>query len=184
MHTLDIVFSVFALIFVTIGIKRGFIGEIIRLAAMIGGFLGAFLYYNDFSVLIQFIKLPSYIRNALSFTILYIAIVLSFLTLGWLIKKVVHLTLLGWLDRLLGAMLGLLKTVLLAWIVCLSISTFNRTEANFNKSGVYRTFKSLPSVMRLTELNRTRNHLRNLIDPNYKEKVKNRVEKVEPTVLQ
>lgn len=184
MHTLDIVFTVFALIFVTIGIKRGFIGEIIRLAAMIGGFLGAFLYYNDFSVLIQFIKLPSYIRNALSFTILYIAIVLSFLTLGWFIKKVVHLTLLGWLDRLLGAMLGFLKTVLLAWIVCLSISTFNRTEANFNKSSVYRTFKSLPATMRLTELTRTRNHLRKLIDPNYKEKVKNRVEKVKPTVLQ
>lgn len=184
MHTLDIVFSVFALIFVTIGIKRGFIGEVIRLAAMIGGFLGAFLYYNDFSVLIQFIKLPSYIRNAVSFTILYVTIVLSFLTLGWFIKKVVHLTLLGWLDRLLGAVLGFLKTVLLAWIVCLSISTFNQTEANFNKSVVFRAFKSLPATMRLTELTNTRNHLRKLIDPNYNEKVKNRVEKVKPTVLQ
>jgi hypothetical protein len=81
-------------------------------------------------------------------------------------------------------MLGFLKTVLLAWIVCLSISTFNRTEASFNKSAVYRTFKSLPSAMKLTELTRTRNHLRKLIDPNYKEKVKNKVEKVKPTVLQ
>lgn len=184
MHTLDVVFSIFALIFVTIGIKRGFIGEIIRLTAMIGGFLGAFWYYNDFSVLIHFFKLPSYIRNALSFTILYIAIVLSFLALGWMIKKVVHLTLLGWLDRLLGAILGFLKTVLLAWIVCLSISTFNRTESNFNKSIVYRNFKRLPAAMRLTELTRTRNHLRKLIDPNYKEKINNKVEKDKPAVLQ
>ncbi len=184
MHTLDIVFSVFALIFIFIGIKRGFIGEIIRLVAMIGGFFGAFLYYNDLSIVLQFIKLPSYIRNALSFTILYIAIALSFIALGWLLKKIVHLTLLGWLDRLLGALLGFLKTVLIAWIVCLSISTFHRTEANFSKSTVYQVFKSLPSTMRLTELTKTRNHLRKLIDPNYKEKVKNKVEKVKSSVLQ
>lgn len=184
MHTLDIVFSVFALIFISIGIKRGFIGEVIRLFAMIGGFFGAFLYYNDLSIVIQFIKLPSYIRNALSFAILYVAIALSFIALGWLIKKIVHLTLLGWLDRLLGALLGFSKTVLIAWIVCLSISTFHRTEANFSKSAVYRVFKSLPSTMRLTELTKTRNHLRKLIDPNYKEKVKNKVEKVKTSVLQ
>jgi uncharacterized membrane protein required for colicin V production len=101
-----------------------------------------------------------------------------------MIKKVVHLTLLGWLDRLLGAILGFLKTVLLAWIVCLSISTFNRTESNFNKSIVYRNFKRLPAAMRLTELTRTRNHLRKLIDPNYNEKINNKVEKDKPAVLQ
>ena len=39
MHTLDIVFSVFALIFVTIGIKRGFIGEVIPTRCYDGGFL-------------------------------------------------------------------------------------------------------------------------------------------------
>lgn len=183
MHTFDIIFSAFALIFIAIGIKRGFIGEVIRLIAMIGGFFGAFLYYNDFSTLIQFIKIPAYIRNALSFTILYVAIALSIIGIGWIIKKIVHLTLLGWLDRLLGAALGFLKTVLLAWIICLSISTFHKIEINFNKSVVYSIYKSLPSTMRLSELTRTRANLRKLLDPNYKEKVKNRVEKVKSSVL-
>lgn len=183
MHTLDIVFSVLALIFMIIGIKRGFIGEIVRLLAMTCGFLGAFLYYNDLSQILQFIKLPVYIRNALSFTVLYVAIVLSIIGLGWIFKKIIHLALLGWLDRLLGAVMGFLKTMLLAWIVCLSISTFNKTEANFRKSNVYRIFQSLPPTLRLAELNKTRKSLRKLIDPNYMEKTKNKVEKVKSSVL-
>lgn len=183
MHTFDIIFAVLAAIFIIIGIKRGFIGEIIRLIAMICGFFGAFLYYSNISELLHFIKLPVYLKNALSFTVLYIIIVLTFLAIGWVIKKIIHLTLLGWLDRLLGAVLGFLKTVLLAWIICLSISTFHKTEANFKKSTVYRIYLHLPSTMRLTELTKTRENLKRLVDPNYQEKAKKKVEKVKSSVL-
>lgn len=183
MHTIDIFFLVLAVIFTIIGIKRGFIGEIIRLVAMISGFFGAFLYYNDLSQMLQFIKLPAYIRNALCFTLLYVAIVLSFLSIGWVIKRIIHLTLLGWLDRLLGAILGLFKTLIIIWIICLSISTFNKADTNFRKSTVYTVFRSLPPAVRLSELTKARKNLKRLIDPNYKEKTKSTIKKVKSSVL-
>ena len=104
MHTLDIFFCIAAVFFIVIGIRRGLIGELFRLFALIAGFIVAFLYYPDLSRLLN-IKNPT-IATPLCFSILYLITALSVIGAGWLIRKVVHLTPLGWFDYLFGGAIG------------------------------------------------------------------------------
>jgi len=124
MHTLDIILGIITLVFVIIGIKRGLTGEIFRILALIAGFIIAFLYYNEITPLFSSLKIAIHIKNALAFFLLYIAVALLILLIGWLVKKVINMTVFGWFDRLLGAGIGLLKSLIIAWAICLSISSF------------------------------------------------------------
>lgn len=156
MHTLDIIVAVLATFFMLTGIKRGFIGEIIRLTAMIGGCMVAFFYYHDLALKRPFLHLPlqTSIKNGIAFIAIYVLVALAIIAAGWLIKRVVHLTLLGWLDRLLGGVIGLLKASLFAYVICLSISSLpiRRVQTDFKSSVVFRTFTALPKGLTLRSL--------------------------------
>lgn len=173
MHTLDIIFLIISVIFVAIGIKRGFIGEIIRLTAMIAGFIIAFLYYNDLSAKLPLVKIPLNIKNTVSFFLIYIAVALLIISFGWIVKKLVHLTLLGWLDRLLGAAIGVSKALLITWAICLSISSFpaRKVQADFRKSITYSTFKKLPASLTLHGISEVRLNFRKLFTKETRAKI-------------
>ncbi|NLP02960.1 MAG: CvpA family protein [Fibrobacter sp.] len=164
MHTLDLAILIIASIFTVIGIKRGFIGEVIRLAAMISGFIIGFLYFKDLSRVLPLDRIPLHIKNAISFLLIYIAVVLILISIGWALKKIVRLVLLGWLDRMLGALIGLAKAVLIAWAVCLSISSFpaRSIQSDFQKSYVYRSYKKLPEALSLKGINKTRSSIKSI----------------------
>jgi membrane protein required for colicin V production len=168
MHTLDIVIAVIGVLFIGIGLKRGLIGEVIRLLAMIGGFFIAFLYYHDLikSTPLKNLSIQLEIKNAIAFLLIYIVCALAILTIGWLVKKIIHLSLLEWLDRLLGAAIGLLKTLLIAYVVCLSISTLpvRKIQNDFNKSHVYRVYTSLPNAFTLKSMLKKRTQLRTIFN--------------------
>jgi membrane protein required for colicin V production len=165
MHTLDIIIAVISLFFLILGIKRGLIGEIIRLLAMASGFIVGFFYYEDFSPYLQVIRVPSNIRNAISFVILYVCAALLVLGIGWLIKKAVHLTPLGIIDRILGGLVGLLKAMMIAWVVCLSISSFTakKFQSDFSRSVMYSTFKKLPPVLTLGSITDAQKTIKNIL---------------------
>ncbi len=163
MHTLDIIFLVLGIIFLVIGVKRGLSGEIIRVLAMVLGFVFAFVYYSDVVTFFSDIKTPLQVKNAAAFVAIYIVVVLLILFLGWIIKKLINFTMLGWIDRILGGFVGLLKTALLAWAVCLSISSFHikSIQTDFSQSIVYSSYKKLPENLHLKALVKAKHSLRN-----------------------
>ncbi len=162
MHTIDIIFAVIGLVFIIIGIKRGLTGELIRVAAMVFGFILAFLYYNDLTLYFSDLKLPLQIKSTLAFFLIYAITVVIILLIGWLIKKIINLTVLGWVDRFLGAIVGLLKTILLTWIVCLSISSFNikSLQSDLSQSFIYSTYKKLPNSFHLNSILKAKDLIR------------------------
>ncbi len=163
MHTLDIILGIITLVFVIIGIKRGLTGEIFRILALIAGFIIAFLYYNEITPLFSSLKIAIHIKNALAFFLLYIAVALLILLIGWLVKKVINMTVFGWFDRLLGAGIGLLKSLIIAWAICLSISSFP-TRNDFAGSIVYTNYKKLPNNFHLTAVLKTKESVRSLFE--------------------
>ncbi len=163
MHTLDIILGIITLVFVIIGIKRGLTGEIFRILALIVGFIIAFLYYNEITPLFGSLKIAIHIKNALAFFLLYIVIALLILLVGWLVKKVINMTVFGWFDRLLGAGIGLLKSLIIAWVICLSISSFP-TRNDFARSIVYTYYKQLPKNFHLTAILKTKESVRSLFE--------------------
>jgi len=179
MHTLDIIFLIISSIFIIIGIKRGLIGEVIRLSAMIFCFIVAFLYYPDLAARLSLAKIPLSIKNGISFLIIYIVTALVIIASGWGFKKIIHLTVLGWIDRVFGAAIGFLKAVLIAWAFCLSVSSFplKRIENDFGKSLVYRLYKNLPHPVKLNGIIKYRSALKKLKEkekPEFIDMIKNR----------
>ena len=160
MQILDILFIIAAVFFVAVGIRRGLIGELFRLAALVSGFFIAFLYYQDFAGITGFFKVhPAYLRNAIAFSLIFLIVVLAVIGTGWLLKKIIHLTPLGWADSVFGGVLGLAKAVLIVWVICLSLSSFpqNRFVLNQRRSLVFETYKKLPPGMKLSGITGARN---------------------------
>jgi uncharacterized membrane protein required for colicin V production len=133
---------------------------------MIIGFFVAFLYYQDFAarVPIKLIAVQSPIRLALSFIIIYLLCAIAIIVVGWFIRKIVHLTPLAWVDRLIGGLIGCLKALFIAFAICLSISSLpiQRIKSDFNNSLVYKSFSALPKGLSLKSLLQKRKYIRTM----------------------
>jgi uncharacterized membrane protein required for colicin V production len=146
MHIFDIiVLSVFA-IFAFIGAYRGFITEAFRLAALIGGFIGAVIWYDSLYRRLDFLGVPAAAKTAISFVFCYLAIALGLMLIGWIIKKAAHLAMLGWADRLFGGVAGAAKATVVIWVFVLSVSLLPGSGLRrvFTGSRTYDLFNALP----------------------------------------
>ncbi|HEX2959132.1 MAG TPA: CvpA family protein [Chitinispirillaceae bacterium] len=178
MHTFDIIVLVITAFFVVIGIKRGFVIEIFRLVAMIAGFIIAFLYYSDIKLLLPLGKLPLQAQNSISFILTYIVTAIAIIAIGWVAKKIIHFSMLGWLDRILGAGVGVSKALIIVWVACLSIAAIpsERVRNDFGKSISFQLYKSLPNGLELEGISSIRNAVRKVYTAVPHKKVKTEAE--------
>jgi membrane protein required for colicin V production len=160
MHTLDILFAIIAVVFVIIGIRRGLISELFRLIALVAGFLAAFLYYPKAAAFLTFVQPP--LSFTIGFIILFIVTALIVLIIGLAIRKMIHLTPLGWIDHLFGGAIGLLKTVFLFWILCCAFAMFplGINKMILHRSTIFQTYKKLPGFLKPAGLARLRETLK------------------------
>ncbi len=109
----DIVIGLILAFFSLNGLRHGFIDEIGKLISIISGFIIASKFHN---VIIPNIK-PYIDGNTLQVTIAYMLVFIATVTVVTIIFKIlqkfIELILLGWLNRLLGFLLGLLKGFLI-----------------------------------------------------------------------
>lgn len=150
MQAFDIIAIGATAVFVVIGIKKGFIEELFHLAALLGGFVGAYLSYPFIYKKLGFLEKASQTKTIVAFVIAYIVIAFSLIVIGWLIKKTVHLTLLGWIDRLLGGIFGFGKAILILFIFVLSVTLlpYSRKKSAYTSSATYKLLTKIP--VRLT----------------------------------
>lgn len=172
MHTLDILFIITAVFFVIVGVRRGLIGEIFRLVGLVAGFFIAFLRYTDAGHLIK--GVPTAAANAIGFTAIFLAVMLAVIGLGWLLKKAVHLTPLGWIDYLCGGTIGFSKVVIIFWVICLSLASLPSLEARVHagRSMVFRTYRTLPQGLKLVGMERIRTIFKKSVDSDLPKKLK------------
>jgi uncharacterized membrane protein required for colicin V production len=144
------------------GIRRGFIGEVFRFAAMVAGFFAAFLYYGDLQASMGWLSSNQPFRGAVAFLFIFIAVYLAVVGIGLLLKKFTQMMMLGWFDGALGLTLGLLKASLITWAACLSISSFpfQKVQDEFGTSVVYKTFNALPGSLSLSGMERMKDAIR------------------------
>jgi membrane protein required for colicin V production len=122
MNSLDILFLVLIAAFAVVGLKRGLVAEFFRLIALLGGFIAAYLGYGIVLRRFTLAWIPPNIRTAIAFVTVFLGTAAILLLLGWVVKKLVHLVMLGWLDRLLGACVGAAKSLVVVWVVVLTLS--------------------------------------------------------------
>jgi membrane protein required for colicin V production len=122
-HPFDIIAAGFCLLFIILGLFRGFVEEVLRLVAVVVAFLAGLAYYKPLAARALFLHLPGSVTSVLSFFALFLACLVVLLLAGKLIKKVVHLTMLGPVDSICGGVLGFVKAFFLVWIAVICVSS-------------------------------------------------------------
>jgi len=135
MNWLDIVIIVVAVLLGIAGLRQGIIRTVFGIAGLIGGIVLAGRYYGGLAALLS----PSGATwvNIAAYAIILIATLIVAGVVGSLVAKLVHLVLLGWLDRLVGCVLGVfIGGLLCAAVLAIVVKYYPGTEAAISQSGL------------------------------------------------
>ena len=126
MNSLDVVFAVLLLVFVFIGIWKGFFREILGFLGVVGGvFLGIIGFGPVGQTLGHLLPgLPAFLLPLVSFIFIFIGFYLLCRMLASGLSRLSQKMFLGWLNRLLGGLIGGLKGALLISLFLLLIGFF------------------------------------------------------------
>lgn len=124
MNPFDIVICVVLAYCLIRGIFRGLVKEVSSLVGVLIGFWAAYTYYGMLArPLGQWISNPSY-RFILSFILIFTAVFIVISLLGVIMRYLLSIVFLGSVDRIFGALFGLLKGVLIASVLLLVFTAF------------------------------------------------------------
>ncbi len=106
------------------GLFRGLVKELSSIVGVLGGFYAAYTYYTVLAdMLSRFIHDISYL-NILSFLIIFCGVLIIVGVLGVIIKYLLNIAFLGWIDRIGGVVFGVLKGVLIVSILFITLTAF------------------------------------------------------------
>ena len=127
------------------GLFRGLIREILAIASVILGFIGAKSLGVSFSMWLhqQFVWAQA-VCDVLAYVLIFIGIVITLNIIALLLGRLTKAIHLSWLDRLLGGVFGILKwgviTLLLVFCIHTTDQTFHYINQDLkNNSPVYTT---------------------------------------------
>lgn len=124
MNGLDIVIIAIITISIAFGLKTGLIKRAFSLLAIVLGLsIASRTYLQSAGILEKVIHNPN-VCKGLSFAIVFILVAIAITVVGRLLRGMVNLLLLGWVDRIGGAVLGLVGAGILFGAILLVITKF------------------------------------------------------------
>jgi len=106
------------------GLFRGLVKEVSSIIGVLGGFYAAYLYYPLAAKwLNRLISDPAYLK-ILSFLIIFCTVLIIINVLGIIIKYLLNIAFLGWVDRIFGIAFGVLKAVLIVSVLFIILTAF------------------------------------------------------------
>lgn len=149
MSVLDIILCICMALSVVQGVIRGFTEQVVALVAIILGTWVAFRFSKLIcSLLLPYLHISEQVLYVLVFILMIILVIIVIHLLGKIIKASIRFIMLGWLDRLLGAVFSLFKAVLIIGILIILFNTLNVTfrivpEEYLSDSAVYPVLKRI-----------------------------------------
>lgn len=106
------------------GFFRGLIKEISSIIGVLGGFYAGYTYYLNISrPLSVWISNPAYAK-ILGFLLLFCGVFIFVSILGVIIKYLMNIAFLGWVDRICGVFFGIAKGVLISSVLLMILTAF------------------------------------------------------------
>ena len=134
-----LVFLVF-LAFLVRGIWIGFIRQISSLIAMLGGFLLAGYFDNEFYHII----LPYFADSHTAFLVTYILLFVAFFFLikliGLGLKMVMDITLSTWFDKTVGGLFGMIKGIFITSLIFIVLTSYLSESNKYLKKSISYPF--------------------------------------------
>ena len=106
------------------GIFRGLVREMASIVGVLGGFYAAYTYYPHVAKLISPWIINSAYRNILSYLALFSLVVIIVGILAVVIKYLLNIAYLGWVDRVSGALFGGIKGLLVICVLFIVLTAF------------------------------------------------------------
>jgi len=126
MGTLDLIILVCFLPAIFIGLKDGFIKQLVALAAIILGIYLSMRFSDAVAARIaEKVRWEPFWIKAISFVAIFIVVALVLNLLGKLLEKVFKIAMLGWLNRLLGLALALVAGALIIGTLIYMVNSAN-----------------------------------------------------------
>ena len=136
MNPFDIIIIVILGYSLVRGIFRGLVKEVSSIIGVLGGFYAAFTYYTMLTKFLSgLIKETAYL-NILSFLIIFCGVLIIVGILGVIIKYLLNIAFLGWVDRIGGVGFGLVKGILIASILFITLTAFLPKGSAFLKNSM------------------------------------------------
>jgi membrane protein required for colicin V production len=120
---MDIVILIILLVTLVLGLMKGFVRQIIGLAAVVVGLLLAATYYLPVSRGVSRVVAAGKWSELIAFLLVFLAVLVA----GWLISFLVSKLIRGplrFIDHLFGGALGLLKGVLICGVIVFALHAF------------------------------------------------------------
>jgi membrane protein required for colicin V production len=118
------------------GLFRGLVKEISSIIGVFGGFYAAYTYYGVLAkFLAGLIHDVSYL-NIVSFLIVFCCVLIIVSVLGIIIKYLLNIAFLGWVDRIGGLVFGFIKAILIVSVLFISLTAFLPRGSSFIKDSV------------------------------------------------
>ena len=118
------------------GLFRGLVKEVSSIIGVLGGFYAAYSYYPMVAKLLSGIIDEQSYLNILSFLIVFCGILIIISILGVVIKYLLNVAFLGWIDRICGLGFGLIKGVLIVSVIFIILTTFLSKGAPIIKKSI------------------------------------------------
>lgn len=159
MNILDGVFIIIIILSLFRGIIKGLIKEVAFVVALVLAFLCASSGYPPLTIQMKEIVPDPEIAATVSYVLIFFGVFLIVLLLGVSFRFMLQGLMLGWVDRIGGGALGVLKGVLFCSLIILLLMTaFSKDAKVLNSSRV------APYMMRIT------GNMASYIPEHYKEK--------------
>ncbi len=146
MNVFDILVVVIISFCLIRGVFKGLIGELSGIIGVVAAFYGAYTYYPMITVYAQKWIENLSIRNLIAFFLIFCTILIVISLISLIIRKILNLVFLGWVDRTFGLMFGAAKGILIMSVIFIIITSFFPADSKF-----LTTSKFSPYIAKVSE---------------------------------
>lgn len=149
MNILDIIILICFVPALVQGLRKGFIAQVIAIVSILAGVYLSFRFSTAVSMwLSQYIQGSEQVLKIVAFALILIGVAAALTVVGKLIEGLFKIVMLGWLNKLLGAVFSLLKCALITGLLIMVFNSINNTfslvaEEELAKSVLYPPLKDI-----------------------------------------
>ena len=119
MTLIDYIIIAILAVFLIKGLSQGLVVQVMAIIGLVGGIYLAWKYYPMIAVLGVDIGIPLTVSAIIAFILIWAAVSITARVIGEVISKALKVLFIKWLDRLLGAVFGVLEGILLLLLTVL-----------------------------------------------------------------
>lgn len=129
MNNLDILLLLLVLIpSIWVGLRKGLIYQLVSLAALVVGVWLSYTFATSLAeVLRSYLSLSSNLLTCIAFVLIFFGVYFVLFLLGGLLRKIVRILLLGWVDKLLGVAFAIARNAIVAGLIIIMFNAVNST---------------------------------------------------------